>query len=155
MTNSPPTAIMLEFGRRLRCLRNACEALEPGMHSQEQWAEACGVDAATIARWEKGFVGNHFDVFVGIALSTRVDMDYLFLGVLPTWTPDALRNLLRQRDPTLVSPAQFGASQVTLLHAATLRAARPALLHRRGRNNAATETPGAVPDPSTPPRPRR
>jgi Helix-turn-helix domain len=125
------SAIMQDFGHRLRWLREACEELEPGMHSQEQWAEAYSVNAATMSRWENGFVGNNFDALVSIALSTGVDMNYLFLGVVPEWTPEPLRDLLYLRHPALTTPAQFGAALATQRQAGSLRAQRPVRQRRR------------------------
>jgi transcriptional regulator with XRE-family HTH domain len=145
----PPTESMLDFGRRLRWLREACEELEPGMHSQEQWAEACNVDPATMSRWEHGFVGNNFDALVRIALSTEVDMDYLFLGVVPDWTPEPLRKLLHQRHPALLTRTQFAATFGTQRQASGVHAPRPPrpFPRRRRRHrikNAAEVSPGGA-----------
>lgn len=122
---------MQDFGHRLRWLREACEELEPGMHSQEQWATVYNLSPATISRWEKGLIGNNFDVLISIALSTRVDMDYLFLGVVPEWTPASLRDLLHQRHPALMTRAAFAAGLATQSLAGSLRAQRPPRQTRR------------------------
>ena len=122
---------MQDFGRRLRWLREACEELDPGMHSQEQWAQVYDLSPATISRWEKGLIGNNFDVLISIALSTEVDMDYLFLGVVPEWTPKPLRNLLHQKNPGLMTRAAFAAGLTTLNQSGSLRAQRPPRKLRR------------------------
>ena len=125
------SAIMQDFGHRLRWLREACEELEPGYHSQEQWAEAYGINPATMSRWENGFLGTNYDVLISMALSAGVGMDYLFLGVVPPWTPTPLRDLLFQKHPALTTMVQFEASLTTQRQVGSLRAQRPPRASRR------------------------
>jgi transcriptional regulator with XRE-family HTH domain len=135
-----PTERMLHFGHHLRWLREACEELEPGMHSREQWAEAYKVDPATVSRWEHGFVGDNVDALFSIAISSGVDMNYLFEGVVPDWTPEPLRKLLHQRHPALMTAAQYAATRRLHHLAGTGRLrARP-----RGIKNAAEVPPGGA-----------
>jgi hypothetical protein len=126
--------IMRAFGQRLRWLREAMEELEPGLHSQQQWAELYDVDAATISRWENGFLGNNFEALISIVFGAGVDMNDLFFGAVPDWTPEPLRDLLFLRHPELLSAAQYGAALTTRRQAETLiasRARRPARPSRR------------------------
>ena len=101
------------------------------MHSQEQWAKVYNLSPATISRWEKGFIGTNWDVLVSIVLSTRMNMDYLWFGVVPDWAPQELRDLLFQKHPALTTQAAFGASLATQSLAGSLRAQRPPRKSRR------------------------
>jgi transcriptional regulator with XRE-family HTH domain len=105
--------ILAIVGKRLLWLREACDELEPGAHTQERWAAIYHINASTLSRWETGMGAPNYDILLSIALSTRVDLNYFFLGVLPHWMPDDLRAVLQGKHAELTTPEQFAAVLAT------------------------------------------
>jgi hypothetical protein len=138
---------MRDFGNRLRWLREAMEELEPGLHSQQQWGDLYKVDAATISRWENGFFGTNFEALVSIVFGAGVDMNYLFFGVVPDWTPESLRDLLFLRHQELSNMAAYSAALRTKYQVETLIAVRSRRPKRPSRRRA--RKPKPKPEPSS------
>jgi len=91
---------MLErIGKRVRWVREAYDAREPGQHTQQMWADALGINGATLSRWENGKMLPMVDIFYRFTFLTGADFNYLFFGVLSARMIPWLRDQLAQMHP--------------------------------------------------------
>lgn len=95
-------ALQRDFGERLRWLRLAWEEREPGRHSQEQWAEALGVNIAAVSRWERGVSPMPPDMVWRVVMAMDATWDYLFGGLIGPGMEPWLAAHLRKRYPKAI-----------------------------------------------------
>lgn len=99
--------ILREIGDHLRWWREAWETIDPGRHSQQQWAEFFGIQKSTLSRWESGTTVPNLDKLVTIVLTTGATMDYVFFGVYSPDMPKAVVSALREAQPGLIPAEMF------------------------------------------------
>jgi transcriptional regulator with XRE-family HTH domain len=92
--------LLTQVGQRLRWVREAFEAREPGQHTQEKWAAAFGISAASLSRWESGKMLPMLDVLYRHVYFTGTTFDYVFFGVLSAQIVPWLRDDLATKHPT-------------------------------------------------------
>lgn len=91
--------LIREIGERIRWLREACEHLDPGHHSQSQWAAALGYDHTSLSRWERGQHLPRVDIIWRIVQATQTDWNYVFHGIVAPEMPERLRATLLAAHP--------------------------------------------------------
>jgi len=96
-----------EVGDRLRWVREAFEARQPGQHTQAAWAVNFGVSAASFSRWESGKLLPNLDALYRLVYLTGCDFNYVFFGVLSGQIVPWLRDELARAHPELHHEAEF------------------------------------------------
>ena len=75
-------AMIRQIGEKLRWIREAYEAREPLRHSQQQWAEALGIEASQLSRIENGKQMPPPDILFRVVYLSGASMDYVFFSVV-------------------------------------------------------------------------
>ena len=81
-------ATLIKVGQHLRMLRVALG------HNQAQWADALGISAPMLNKWEAGTRQPNIDVLIRICESTRCTLDFIFRGRLGRDVDQELRERL-------------------------------------------------------------
>lgn len=91
-----------QTGPRLLWLREAWEELEPGKHSQVQWARRFGIRPPDLSRCERGLQAVNTDALALLLASTGACADYWMFGVMCDVMNPKVRAILMDRHEGLI-----------------------------------------------------